>query len=90
MWESSSLNVETTPNTKKRSKGKYLYEDDKDVIEVTSEDGFFQTSTKPRIVEFYSPYCVSPFLLLAASKSFAHNGLLHRVTASIFANTIWQ
>lgn len=53
----------TTKTTKKKSAGgggdKYLYEDEPNVIEVTSEEGFFQTSQKPRIVEFYSPYCVS-------------------------------
>jgi hypothetical protein len=38
--------------------GNYLYDDEPHVIEVTSEEGFFQTSQKPRIVEFYSPYCV--------------------------------
>jgi hypothetical protein len=42
----------------------YLYQSDttnsaaKSVIEVTSTKGFFQTSTRNRIVKFYSPYCV--------------------------------
>jgi hypothetical protein len=50
----------TTKATKKKSAdSKYLYADEPNVIEVTSEEGFFQTSQKPRIVEFYSPYCVS-------------------------------
>ena len=38
---------------------KFLYEDSKDVIEVKQDEGYFQTSVKTRIVEFYSPYCVS-------------------------------
>jgi hypothetical protein len=40
---------------------KFLYQDDPDakaVIEVTEPNGFFETSHKNRVVEFYSPYCV--------------------------------
>jgi hypothetical protein len=40
---------------------KFLYQDDPDakaVIEVTEPNGFFETSPKNRVVEFYSPYCV--------------------------------
>jgi hypothetical protein len=41
----------------------FLYRNEKDpdakaVIEVTSDTVYFETSTKNRIVEFYSPYCV--------------------------------
>ena len=45
------------------SAGTFLYKGDsnpdaKAVIEVTDATGFFQTSKKNRIVEFYSPHCV--------------------------------
>jgi hypothetical protein len=58
----SAVRSQSSSTSKKKSAGgggdKYLYEDEPNVIEVTSEEGFFQTSQKPRIVEFYSPYCV--------------------------------
>ena len=37
----------------------FLYEDDREVVEVKAVTGSFQTSTKPRVIAFYSPYCVS-------------------------------
>jgi hypothetical protein len=43
---------------------KYLYRSDPAAGAVvdytgTGEDGDFEASTQPRVVEFYSPYCVS-------------------------------
>jgi hypothetical protein len=46
---------------------KFLYQDDPDaaaVIEVTG-NGFFETSHKNRVVEFYSPYCVRVALFVS-------------------------
>ena len=41
------------------SGSQFLYDEDGEVVEVKSAEGSFQTSTKPRIIKFYSPYCVS-------------------------------
>lgn len=54
----------------------FLYQRDsnpdaKAVIEVTGPTGFFQTSTKNRVVEFYSPYCVGRAERLTGVCSFA-------------------
>jgi hypothetical protein len=41
---------------------KYLYRGDPDagaVQEYTVHENDFMTSTRPRVVEFYSPFCVS-------------------------------
>jgi hypothetical protein len=38
--------------------GKFFYEDSTIIQEVKGTEGYFQTSTKIRVVEFYSPYCV--------------------------------
>lgn len=45
--------------------GSYLYRDDPEsasaVTEYTDSQGLFEQSTHPRVVEFYSPFCVSTF-----------------------------
>jgi hypothetical protein len=41
---------------------KYLYRGDPEagaVQEYTVQEGNFEASTRPRVVEFYSPFCVS-------------------------------
>jgi len=45
----------------------YLYKDDPDagaVDEYTETEGHFEESMHPRVVEFYSPHCVSHYLFL--------------------------
>jgi hypothetical protein len=41
---------------------KFFYEDSKSIQEVKGTDGYFQTSKKIRVVEFYSPFCVRLFV----------------------------
>jgi hypothetical protein len=56
----------------KKSPDQYLYANEPNVIEVTAAEGFFQTSQKPRIVEFYSPYCVRSFFLKPNTSGLTH------------------
>jgi hypothetical protein len=73
----------------------FLYVDDKNnansiIKDITSaSDLSFETSTKPRIIEFYSPYCVRPWMcnlwynLWKTSSNFLPNSMSFFYTGDI-------